>query len=288
MSTPSIAPPTARQAPAKVNLGLHVLRRRADGFHEVETVLLPIGWHDTLTAHRAEHFAFTCSDPAIPTDGRNLCVQAVRAFEAATGRSATVVLHLEKHVPHGAGLGGGSSDAAYTLRLLRDLFAPGLGEEVLHELAGGLGSDVPFFLHDEALLATGRGELLEPLGSEPYRLPFALAVVMPPVQISTAEAYRFVHPHAADRPDLREVICSNDLDRWRRELANDFEAPILSRYPAIAAVRRMLVEAGAGYVALSGSGAAVFGVFEEEQAARATAETARAAGLRAWWEGAAL
>ena len=138
----------------------------------------------------------------------------------------------------------------------------------MHALAAELGSDVPFFLYDEAMLATGRGEVLEPLADEPYRLPFALTVVMPPVQVSTATGLRSREPNEEGRPDLRALVCSNDLDRWRRELVNDFEAPILARYPEIRAVRQRLLDAGAGYAALSGSGAAVFGVFERQSEMR--------------------
>lgn len=271
-------------APAKINLGLHVLRRRADGYHAVETVLLPIGWHDRLTVQPADAFAFTCSDASLPVDERNLCVRAAHALADHVGIKAWGALHLEKNLPHGAGLGGGSSDAAHALRSLAELWQVDLPVADLHALAAGLGSDVPFFLHDEAMLATGRGDVLESLGAEPYRLPFALAVVMPPVQIATAEAYALIRPQGTDRPDLSAVVLSDDLGRWRRELVNDFEAPILARYPAIRAERERMLAAGAGYAALSGSGAAVFGVFEEEEAAQRVAHAAEAEGLRAWWE----
>lgn len=271
-----------RSAPAKINLGLHVLRRREDGYHAIETVLLPIGWHDTLTAAPAERFRFTCSDPALPTDERNLCVRAAQALAAWAGIEPRAALHLEKRLPHGAGLGGGSSDAAHTLRLLADLWGLQPPPEVLHRLAADLGSDVPFFLYDGPMLATGRGEVLTPLG-EAYEFPFTLVVVMPPVAVATAEAYRLVRPQAEGRPDLGALIRSNDLARWRRELVNDFEAPILVRHPAIARAKERLLEAGAGYAALSGSGAAVFGVFEEEPSARAAAEAAWREGLSAWW-----
>lgn len=269
-------------APAKINLGLHVLRRRTDGYHDVETVLLPIGWHDVLAARSSDTFRFTCSDSALPTDERNLCVRAAHALAAESEIAPWGELHLEKHVPHGAGLGGGSSDAAHTLRLLTDLWDLGVPTAALHAIAASLGSDVPFFLHDEAMLATGRGETLEPLADEPYHLPYALAVVMPPVQVATAEAYALVHPNDLGRSDVRAVVCSNDLDRWRRELVNDFEAPVLARHPEIREARQRLLDAGAGYAALSGSGAAVFGVFERAgDAERAVAE-AEASGLRAW------
>lgn len=124
--------------------------------------------------------------------------------------------------------------------------------------------------------------MLAPLATEPYRLPYALTVVMPHVQISTAAAYALVQPNDRDRSDLAAVVRSNDLERWRRELVNDFEAPLLAQHPEIRTARQHLLDAGAGYAALSGSGAAVFGVFEQDADARQAAEEARAGGLRAW------
>lgn len=277
-----MCPPASRLAPAKINLGLHVLRRRQDGYHDVETVLLPIGWHDVLTVEPADTFRFTCSDRTLPTDERNLCVRAAYALAAAAGREPTGALHLDKHVPHGAGLGGGSSDAAHTLRLLTELWGLEFGADVLHTLAADLGSDVPFFLHDKAGLATGRGEVLEPLAESTYRLPFALVVVMPPVRVGTAGAYSLVQPRSDGRPDLREVVRSNDLERWRRDLVNDFEAPILAHHAEIRHAKQRLLDAGAGYAALSGSGAAVFGVFERVEAAREAAARAERDGLQSW------
>ncbi|MEM1041295.1 MAG: 4-(cytidine 5'-diphospho)-2-C-methyl-D-erythritol kinase [Bacteroidota bacterium] len=287
MSPPVSAGTLRRVAPAKINLGLHVLRRRLDGYHDVETVLLPVGWRDRLTVRHGKPFSFSCTDPTLPVDDRNLCVRAAHALAAHAGIEPHGALHLEKHVPHGAGLGGGSSDAAHTLRLLADWWSLEVPGSALHALAARLGSDVPFFLHDEAMLATGRGEVLEPLAAEPYRLPFALTIVMPPVHVSTGDAYALVQPNAEPGPDLRATVLSNDLERWHRDLVNDFQAPIFERYPEACRVRDTLVESGAGYAALSGSGAAVFGVFEQAKAARHAAHAAEATGLRAWWSDAA-
>lgn len=264
----------ARPAPAKLNLGLHVLRRRADGFHDLETVFLPIGWADTLAAAPAPDLALTTTDPGLPTDGRNLVVRAARALAAWGGVEAGARLHLDKRVPYGAGLGGGSSDAAAALRLLAELWGLAVPDGVLAGLALGLGSDVPFFLDGRPALATGRGERLAPLAGAdgaPYRCPFWLVVAVPDVHVGTAEAYGLVTPDDRDRPALADVVRSNDLGRWRAELANDFQAPVEAAHPAVAAVRRALVAGGAGYAALSGSGSAVFGAFEAEAAARASA-----------------
>lgn len=274
-------------APAKINLGLHVLRRRADGYHDVETVLLPIGWADRLAAAPADDLALTCSDPALPTDDGNLVVRAARALAGWAGIEPRAALHLEKRVPYGAGLGSGSSDAAHALRLLAALWRLDVPEADLHRLAAGLGSDVPFFLLGGTALAAGRGEVLTPLrggDGRPYRLPFALVVAVPPVHVATAEAYGLVTPGDRDRPDLAALVRSNDLVRWRAELVNDFEAPVLVRHPEVAAAKAALLDAGAGYAALSGSGAAVFGVFERGDEAAAAAETLRAAGCRVWIE----
>jgi len=270
-------------APAKINLGLHVLRRRYDGYHDIETVLFPIGWHDTLRIEDATTFRFTCSDPSLPTDERNLCVRAALTLAERAGVPARGWLHLDKRVPHGAGLGGGSSDAARTLSLLTDFWGLAVDDDVLYDLAVGLGSDVPFFLHDEPKLATERGDVLTPLAEDGYRLPYALAIVMPAVHVSTMDAYALVTPRDGDRPDLNAIVCSNDLDWWRRELVNDFEEPILAAYPEIRVARQRLLDAGAGYVAMSGSGAAVYGVFECDEDAQGIAEAARSEGASAWW-----
>ncbi len=275
-----------RSASAKINLGLHVLRKRPDGFHDLETVFVRIGWADTVTAQAADALTLTCSDPALPTNESNLVMKAARLFAQKTGHRQGARLHLDKHVPYGAGLGGGSSDAAATLHLLNDLWNLGYPPGELHDLAARLGSDVPFFLRGDAAYATGRGEQLTPLADpatgDAYVFPFALVVVVPPVAVSTPEAYGLVQPNDLHRPDLRAVVLSNDLDRWNRELANDFEPPILARYPEVAHARALLRKAGAAYTSLSGSGSAVFGVFEDDATAHAAAEAARLTGLRVW------
>ena len=272
-----------RLAPAKINLGLHVLRKRADGYHDIETVLYRIGWADRITARPADRLAMTCSDSALPTDEGNLCMQAARRLQQAFGVDRGAMLYLDKRVPYGAGLGSGSSDAVATLILLAELWKLDTSPAELHRIAARIGSDVPFFLHGGPALATGRGDVLTPLRDAtdaPYRLPFALVVAVPDVHIATPEAYSRVQPTDGDRPDLAQAVTSNDLARWRAELANDFEKPILTAYPAVRTAKEMLQEAGAGYAALSGSGAAVYGVFEQASTAQAAAEKARAAGCR--------
>lgn len=276
-----------RLAPAKINLGLHVLRRRADGYHDIETVLHRIAWADRITAEPADRLAMTCTDPALPTDDRNLCMQAARRLREAFGVEQGAALHLDKRVPYGAGLGGGSSDAAATLQLLDELWGLDATPAKLHRIAAQIGADVPFFLEEGAALATGRGEVLTPLrdaAGDSYCMPFALVVVVPDVHIATPDAYGTVQPDADDRPDLAALVRSNDLARWRAELVNDFEVPVLEAYPDVRAVKEMIQDAGADYAALSGSGAAVYGVFENAASARSAAERARTAGQRVFVE----
>jgi 4-diphosphocytidyl-2-C-methyl-D-erythritol kinase len=267
--------PLVERAPAKINLGLHVLRKRPDGYHDVETVLHRIDWTDTVTAQPADSLSMTCSDPSLPTDTDNLCLQAARRLAEACDVSLGAELHLEKRVPYGTGLGGGSSDAAATLRLLTRLWDLTPTQRQLHDVARRVGSDVPFFLNDApAAYATGRGDALTPLygNDDPYRLPYPVLVAVPPLQVATPDAYAQVTPREEGRPSLPDLVRTGDLARWRSALGNDFEAPITERHPAVAAARDWLDEAGAAYVSLSGSGGAVYGVFETNEQAEAAFE----------------
>ncbi|WP_263785131.1 4-(cytidine 5'-diphospho)-2-C-methyl-D-erythritol kinase [Salinibacter grassmerensis] len=268
--------PLTQNAPAKINLGLHVLRRRPDGYHDVETVLHRINWADTVTAAPADALSLTCSDPALPTDADNLCLQAAHRLASAFGVTAGADLHLEKRVPYGAGLGSGSSDAAATLRLLTRLWDVDPSPETLQEIGRTIGADVPFFLQDApAAHATGRGDTLSPLSKDgaPYQLPGPLLVAVPAVEVSTPWAYDQVTPTEADRPNLRRLVLSNDLSRWKEDLTNDFALPVTTAEPAVDAVRTALRKTDAAYTSLSGSGSAVYGLFEETGAARAAQET---------------
>lgn len=276
-----------RPAPAKVNLGLHVLGKRADGFHDVETVMAPLGWSDMLRAGPASSFSFTCSDQSLPTDDSNLVVRAAKLLAETAGAELNIALHLEKRVPFGAGLGSGSSDAAATLLMLSEGWGLQAAPGEIVRMAAELGSDVPFFLQQKTAVATGRGEVIHPLTTsdgEPYRMPFDLVVAVPPVFISTAEAYGLVAPSARGRPDLVSLVLRNDLEEWRTYLVNDFEAVVLAREPEVAHARQVLLESGAGYAALSGSGAAVFGVFERNPDAQRAKAALEDIGCRVWME----
>lgn len=285
----SPAPLLRASAPAKINLGLHVLRRRSDGYHDIETVFCRIGWSDEITVEPAEALSMTCSDPDLPTDDDNLCMQAAERLREACGVERGARLHLEKHLPYGAGLGGGSSDAAATLRLLSRLWNLEVTGQELRTIGAQIGSDVPFFLFDApAAVAEGRGEELEVLrtadGTPADLDAFNFVVIVPPVEVSTPEAYAMVTPNDTARPELAEVVASTDLSRWRSDLVNDFQKPVAARHEPVEQALTLLNEAGAGYASLSGSGSAVFGVFEDAAPAQSAATAATDRGFRTWLE----
>jgi 4-diphosphocytidyl-2-C-methyl-D-erythritol kinase len=263
-------------APAKINLGLRVLERRTDGFHEIETVLVAVTWSDKITIEVASGLELTCSVPDLPTDERNLCLRAARLLSERLRPPTGARIHLEKRLPWGAGLGSGSSDAATTLTGLCRLWdrSPPHGE--LMEMAAELGSDVPFFIEAHPALAEGRGERLTRLdtmiGEEPFIFPYTVAIAVPAIHISTADAYATVTPARREGRGLAALILDGEPRDWRRELTNDFEPSVLARYPHLRQIKEDFYGSGAAYASLSGSGSAVYALFEHEAAARAATE----------------
>lgn len=250
-----VGPVMLLTAPAKINLHLHVLGRREDGFHEVRTRLCPISLADEvrLEARDDGGVALTCSDPSIPTDESNLALRALRAFEAATDIRRGWDIHLEKRIPHGAGLGGGSSDAAAVLRGLNELAGHPLRPEALRGLAAGLGSDVPFFLHGTTCDAAGRGEDVAPVDF-PWRLP--LVLVKPPFGISTPWAYK----HWRTAREMRGVLHAPQLCEWGN-LRNDLEPAAFEKWILLPALKMWLLDQPETVAALmSGSGSTLFAV----------------------------
>jgi 4-diphosphocytidyl-2-C-methyl-D-erythritol kinase len=250
------------RANCKINLGLRVLGRRADGFHDIETVMFPVrGLYDTVSAvadSSGNRLIETGLQSGCPPE-KNICMRALELLVRRYGiGGARVTLH--KTVPTGAGLGGGSSDAVATLRALDDLFGLGLTDDTLEELGAELGSDVPFFVRNSPQFATGRGEILTPCEIDLSGK--WLVVVKPPVGISTAEAYAGIMPHTEGMP-LTEVL-RRDISEWQELLVNDFEATVFALQPFLSQLKRLLFDAGALYAAMSGSGSAMFGIFEGE------------------------
>lgn len=258
-------------APAKVNLFLRVHDRREDGFHEIDTLFQAIGLADVLEVSvepgrgGEDDLALHVSGADLGTPDRNLAWRAARAFLTETGADVRVQVDLEKRIPAGAGLGGGSSDAAAVLRALDALLPGRLSPPSLLRLGADLGSDVPFFLGGSPLaMAKGRGELLEPLRPLPVR---DVVVVMPPVHVSTAWAYQALDETRPDRPGVRpHVHPAPRPASWAHVAAlagNDFEDVVLADRPEVAASLEALRAAGASVALLSGSGGACFGIFPD-------------------------
>ncbi|MGK7392057.1 MAG: 4-(cytidine 5'-diphospho)-2-C-methyl-D-erythritol kinase [Candidatus Cyclobacteriaceae bacterium M2_1C_046] len=245
--------------PAKVNLGLHVLRKRTDGFHDIETCLFPIDWTDMLEIVKSKRFSFSSSGNVIPGEvTENLCVRAYQLLKKDFDLPE-VKIHLHKIIPMGAGLGGGSSDAAYTLRGLNDLFELKIPTERLHAYASQLGSDCPFFLYNSPMLARGRGDELKTMDNLDLN-GYTLVVVHPNINVPTATAYQKIKP-VEERESLK-VILQQDISSWKDTLVNDFEAHIFDQFPQIRKIKEKMYKEGAIYASMSGSGSAVYGIFK--------------------------
>ncbi len=254
---------------AKINLGLLITARRPDGYHTLETVFAPINWYDELSFSTAEDLVMQCSNLELPVDDSNLCIRAAKALRAHAGIGRGASIELVKHIPFGAGLGGGSSDAAATLGALNRLWGLDLTREELRGIAVGLGADVPYFLGEGALShATGIGERLEELG---YSLPFHIVTLFPDEHISTVWAYRNFYPRF-DRavPDLKTLLgllCEGGDRSVLEAFENDFQPAVFDHFPAVRQARDELLDTGSFFASLSGSGSAVFGLFDSEEAA---------------------
>ncbi len=254
---------------AKINLGLRVLGKRQDGYHDLATVFHQIDMFDELDVRLHEHdikLSTNLSD--LPTDGSNLCVRAAHLLRDLTGSPDGVDINLRKNIPIGAGLGGGSADAAATLKALVQLWNLDIAPSELQSLALTIGSDVPFFLNGGTAYATGRGELLEPIA---LNLPYWIIVVTPPVHVSTAWAYKNLkRREPAIGTDLRMVLKENlhNPEILSKSLTNDFEDVVFETHPEIRAVKEALLNNGADVALLSGSGASVFGLVRSESTAK--------------------
>ncbi len=249
---------------AKINLGLNILRKRPDGYHDIESLFIPVQWRDILEI--VEHsegtrgsVLFSSSGIPVPNDGRpNLCE---RAYHLLNERHAlpSVRIHLHKIVPIGAGLGGGSADAAFTLRMLNELFRLGESDAELEHLAGLLGSDCPFFVRNSPQFVTGRGECMEPF---PMHLTgLHMLIVYPKIHIGTAEAYAGVTPAMPTTP-LVELL-RVPIEDWKHLVRNDFEESVFPNHPVLPRLKQQLYDAGAIYASMTGSGSSIFGIFKQ-------------------------
>jgi 4-diphosphocytidyl-2-C-methyl-D-erythritol kinase len=254
-------------APAKINLSLRVLGKRDDGFHELESLMCPVSIFDTLDVTlRAEGgLQFTCDDPSLPAGEENLVVRAARLFCGACGIESNVRIALTKNIPHGAGLGGGSSDAATTLIALDRLFETQLSREALAAMAADLGSDIPFFIYQSAATIRGRGERVEPVDF-PHALP--LLLIKPPLGVPTPWAYS----RWRDSREIPGVRYDVQSLAWG-ELVNDLERPVFEKHVFLADLKSwLLAQPEATGALMSGSGATVFAVLRDKESARALGE----------------
>lgn len=246
---------------AKINLGLNVLRKRTDGYHDIETLFHPIQLSDILEINLSNEFDFKQTGIEISGDiDNNLVVKAFRLMQAEFNLP-NVAIHLHKIVPFGAGLGGGSSDAAYTLNGINELFELKLTLAELSERASKLGSDCPFFIYNQPMLGEGRGEILSHLSSFSLK-GYYLVLIKPEVMVSTAGAYAGITP-IVPPVSVKEIV-KGEVSTWKNVLKNQFELSVFNQYPEIEAIKLKLYQLGATYASMSGSGSSVFGIFETE------------------------
>lgn len=246
----------------KINLGLHVVSKRSDGYHDLETCFYPVAWHDALELIPSDRLSFRSIGIDIPEDGnQNLCLRAYQLLAAAHTLPPIEII-LQKLIPIGAGLGGGSADAAFMLKALNERYQLALSDEQLEAYALQLGSDCPFFIKNKAVIAKGRGEQFEDITLDLSQ--YYLLLINPGIHVGTAQAYAGVKPATPAHP-LREVL-SLPVRSWPDHLVNDFEPSVFVQFPDIGQWKEWMYEQGASYAAMSGSGATVFGLFEQQPA----------------------
>ncbi len=244
----------------KINLGLHITSKRADGFHDIESVFYPVGLKDMLEIIVSNQFEFSSTGIAIPGDAsNNLCIKAYQLLKKDFPDLPAVKMHLHKHIPMGAGLGGGSADGAFTLQLLNEKFRLNLSEAQLINYAAILGSDCPFFILNKPVFATGRGEFLEPIALDLSSYTFVL--VHPGIHVNTKWAFEQIQPKTPAK-SIQEII-QLPIEEWKHLLQNDFEAPIMQEHSEIATIKNALYADGAIHASMSGSGSSVFGIYPQ-------------------------
>lgn len=250
----------------KINLGLNILRKRTDGYHDLETIFYPLPFSDALeiieNKNSRDQFPFTSSGLPVPgKPASNLCVKAYRLLKKDFPSLSSVHIHLHKVIPSGAGLGGGSSDAAFTLKLLNRQFHLLLSDEQLMEYGAQLGSDCPFFILNKPCFAKGRGEILRPISLDLSDYKFV--IVNPGIHVDTGKAFLHIHPGIPSQ-SLEEVI-TLPPERWKDELHNDFEKVIFPLHREIVDIKDELYHQGAVYASMSGSGSTVYGLFKKDK-----------------------
>lgn len=249
----------------KINLGLFVKAKRLDGYHEIETLMVPVrNFYDTLRVQTLPLDAFEFIQSGISVDApirENIVYKAWKTIKNEWGLGRGIKVELEKNIPIGAGLGGGSSNAAQMLLILNELFQLNIEQSTLLRVARILGADVPFFLKNRPLIARGIGDEFEEID---FSFPYDVKIVVPPFGSSTKEAYQSLNlKECSTHKDLKSILLG-DRTAWKSHLVNDFEKPLFRKYPELASIKEGLYEAGAFYASMTGSGSAFYGLFEKK------------------------
>ena len=274
--------------PAKINIGLNIVARRPDGYHNLETLFYPIGKHNgthscpypfgdilEITPSQTGRMEFSFTGNAIDCpEEKNLVVKAAGLFttrlkEDKDTTLPPLLIHLDKHIPDGAGIGGGSADATFTRRMLNCLCPSPFDDETMKEMATSLGADCPFFLHDIPMIGEGIGEILTPF--PPILEGKWLLLVKPPVYISTREAFANISVRASERP-LSELL-RQPISHWKGGVHNDFEISLQDRFPQLGEIKKLLYNTGALYASMSGSGSSLYGIYETAKDCHSAATT---------------
>ena len=249
---------------AKINLGLNIVEKRPDGYHNLETVFYPINLQDALEVNLLEgEEEFSLKVSGVPIEGEpenNLVVKAYRLLKKDYPEMPAIDIHMYKHIPTGAGLGGGSADAAFMIKLLNDKFKLNLSIEKMEEYAAILGADCAFFIQNKPVFATGIGNIFEPI--QLSLKGYYLVLVKPDIFVSTKDAFANIIPMKPNH-SLKEII-RMPVETWRATMKNDFEDSVFKKFPEIAAIKDKLYDMGAIYASMSGSGSSVFGIFREQ------------------------
>jgi 4-diphosphocytidyl-2-C-methyl-D-erythritol kinase len=250
---------------AKINIGLRILEKRADGYHNIESVFYPVGWCDALEVIKMEGSGkIELHLSGIPVPGRtnndNLCVKLYKLL-LKQYKLPSLKVWLHKAIPIGAGLGGGSSDAAHFMKMLNEMCELGLSMDEMKGYIASLGSDCVFFIENKPVFASVRGEVTEAIKLDLSS--YFIAIVYPEIQISTPLAYSLVSPQKQN-DSLKNIIAKEEISTWKETVVNDFEKPLFEKHPLIEKVKDTLYKEGAMYASMTGSGSAVYGIFKKE------------------------
>lgn len=247
---------------AKINIGLNILNKRADGYHNIETIVVPIALKDSLEFIPSKNFKFTTSGYKLDIDSQNnICTKTYNILKEKY-KLPILSFHLHKAIPAGAGLGGGSANAAFLLKAINKYFELSISNSELKNIAANLGSDCPFFIDNIPCIATSKGEILEPITLNLTNC--KLIIIHPKIHINTAWAYKN-SKQQNKKNNLKEIVKNEPLTNWKKYIVNDFEETVFNFYPEIKEIKNKLYENGAIYASMTGSGSAVYGIFEKDK-----------------------